>query len=58
MITQETITLGIVKAALTGKIKGYRIILESMGENEYPVLQSKYNRVIEELEDILGIIEE
>jgi hypothetical protein len=31
MITQETITLGTVKAALTGKIKGYRIILESMG---------------------------
>jgi hypothetical protein len=57
-MTQETITLGIVKAAITGKIKGYRTVLESMGENEYSELQRKYNRVIEELEDILKIIDE
>lgn len=58
MMTQETIILGTVKAAITGKIKGYKMVLESMGENEYPELQSKYNRVIEELEDILKIINE
>ena len=58
MFTIEELKLGTVKAAIEGKIKGYKTVLESMGENEYSELQRKYNRVIEELEDILKIIEE
>jgi hypothetical protein len=47
-----------VKAAIEGKIKGYKIGLESMGENIYPELKNKYEGIINELEDILKIIEE
>ena len=58
MFTQEELKLGTVKAAIEGKIKGYKIGLESMGENIYPELKNKYEGIINELEDILKIIEE
>lgn len=57
MFTIEEIKLTTVKAAITGKIKGYRKGIEDMND-EYPQLKNKYEDIIEELEHILKIIEE
>ena len=58
MITAETIKLGLAKAAIEGKIKGYKMGIISLGENSYSELKTKYEAIINELEDILKIIEE
>ena len=57
MFTIETLKLNTAKAAIEGKIKGYRKGLDDMGD-DYPQLRNKYEDIIEELEDILKIIED
>ena len=57
MFTQEEMKLGMVKAAIKGKIKGYKMGMEDE-KNIYPELKNKYEGIINELEDILKIITE
>ena len=57
MFTIETLKLNTAKAAIEGKIKGYRKGINNMGD-DYPQLRNKYEDIIEELEDILKIIED
>ena len=57
MFTIETLKLNTAKAAIEGKIKGYRKGIDNMGD-DYPQLRNKYEDIIEELEDILKIIED